>query len=264
MSNHAATMVAHKHPSDVEGAKIGMWLFLFTEVLLFGGLFIAYAVYRSVYPEAFQTAAANLDTFIGAVNTLFLLTSSLTVVIAIVALQKDKQKMAVWMIWATVLFALGFMVNKYFEWSAKIHHGIYPGSPELLADHSKGEIVFYNLYYTMTGLHGLHVIIGLIVFFFVLYFIKRRPVVTEEMPYEILKNVRGTSRLAVVSEKGEELGTVAQLDDKVELVDIRLTYEPVAEKRDPRNFVKLENAGLYWHLVDVIWIFLFPLFYLIT
>ncbi len=264
MSNHAATLVAHKHPGDVEGVKIGMWLFLFTEMLLFGGLFIAYAVYRSIYSEAFHTAAANLDVTLGAVNTIFLLTSSLTVVLGIVALQKGKQKFAVLMIWLTVLFALGFMVNKYFEWSVKIHHGIYPGSPELLASHDKGEIVFYNLYYTMTGLHGLHVIIGLVVFFVVLYFIKRRPVVTEEMPFDILKHVRGGTRLAVLSEKGDELGTVAELDDKVELVDIRLTYEPVIEKMDPRNIIKLENAGLYWHLVDVIWIFLFPLFYLIS
>lgn len=263
MGNHAATLVAHKHPADIEGTKIGMWLFLFTEVLLFGGLFIAYAVYRSIYSEAFHAAAANLNVVLGTVNTIFLLTSSLTVVLGIVALQKGKQKLAVRMIGATVIFALGFMVNKYFEWSAKIHHGLYPGSPELLS-HEKGEVVFYNLYYTMTGLHGLHVIIGLIVFFFVLYFIKRRPVVSEEMPFDVLKDIRGGARLAVISEKGDELGTVAELDDKVELVDVRLTYEPAVEKMDPRNVVKLEMAGLYWHLVDVIWIFLFPLFYLIT
>lgn len=167
------------------------------------------------------------------------------------------------MIWLTVFFALGFMVNKYFEWGAKIHHGLYPGSPELM-QHAKGEIVFFNLYYTMTGLHGLHVIIGLTVFFFVLYFIKRRPVVSEEMPFDILKNIRGGSRLAVLSEDGKELGTVANLDDKVELVDVKLTYEHSLEKMDPRNATKLELAGLYWHIVDVIWIFLFPLFYLIA
>ncbi len=264
MSAHSTSLVAHKHPSDFAGAKIGMWLFLFTEVLLFGGLFITYAVYRSVYPAAFQAGAANLDVTIGAINTLFLLTSSLTVVLAIVALQKGKTKFSVWMIWVTLLFALGFMINKYFEWGHKIELGIYPGSPELLNSHSQGEIVFYNLYYTMTGLHGLHVIIGAIVFFFVLYFIKRRPVTSEEIPFEILKKIRGGSRLAVLSEEGEELGSVAKLDDKVELVDLRLTYGWVTEKMDPRNFIKLENAGLYWHIVDVIWIFLFPLFYLIS
>ncbi len=264
MSTHSISMVAHKHPSDFAGAKMGMWLFLFTEVLLFGGFFIVYAVYRSIYPVAFQTAAANLDATIGAINTLFLLTSSLTVVLAIIALQKGKVKFSAWMIWSTILFALGFMVNKYIEWGHKIELGIYPGSPQLLNEHSQGEIVFYNLYYAMTGLHGLHVIIGLIVFVVVLYFIKRRPVVSEEMPFEILENIRGGSRLAVLSEEGKELGAVAQLDDKVELVDVRLTYEPVVEKMDPRNFIKLENAGLYWHVVDVIWIFLFPLFYLIS
>ncbi len=263
MSNHSHAIVAHKHPSDFVGAKIGMWLFLFTEVLLFGGLFILYGVYRTKYPQEFHTAAFELDTFIGAINTLFLLTSSLTVVLSIEALQRGKRKLSISLLTITILFGVGFMINKYFEWSAKIHHGIYPGSEELLK-HSGGEIVFFNLYYTMTGLHGLHVVIGMVILGFMLYFIARKPVKTEQITFESLEKIRGNSRLSVISDNGNELGVVSEIDDKVEFIDIRITYEPVQEKFDPRNLIKLENSGLYWHLIDVIWIFLFPLFYLIT
>ena len=118
------------------------------------------------------------------------------------------------MIVVTILFGVGFMVNKYFEWSAKFHHGIYPGSEELFS-HSQGEMVFFNLYYAMTGLHGLHVLIGMGVLAGMVYFLAKKPADT-------------------------------------------------AQTFDARNFIKLENSALYWHLVDVIWIFLFPLFYLIT
>ncbi len=263
MSNHSNALVVHKHPSDFVGAKIGMWLFLFTEMLLFGGLFILYAMYRVRYPYEFHLAAAELDVFLGTVNTLFLLTSSLTVVLAIEALQRGKRKLAIWMISITIAFGVGFMVNKFFEWSAKIHHGIYPGSEELMS-HSGGEIVFYNLYYTMTGLHGLHVLIGMVIFGVMLYFIARRPRQTEVIDYNILKEYRGQAHLALVNEKGREIGPVADLDEHAEFVDIKISYEAVPGKMDPRNLIKLENSGLYWHLVDVIWIFLFPLFYLIT
>jgi len=112
------------------------------------------------------------------------------------------------LILVTIIFAALFMVNKYFEWSAKIHHGIYPNSPELLAK-PNGEILFYGLYYVMTGLHGLHVFIGMILLGFMLVWVWQGKITTTD-------------------------------------------------------FVKLENSGLYWHLVDLIWIFLFPLFYLIT
>lgn len=263
MSNHSHAIVAHKHPSDFVGAKIGMWLFLFTEVLLFGGLFILYGVYRAKYPQEFHLAAAELDTFIGAINTLFLLTSSLTVVLSIESLQRGKRKLALWMLAITILFGLGFMVNKYFEWTAKIHHGIYPGSPELL-NHSGGEIVFYNLYYTMTGLHGLHVLIGMGILAGMFYFIARRPRQKESLDLEALEKIRGNSRLVVLADNGNELGTISNLDDDVCFVDVQIYYEHGKERLDPRNLIKLENSGLYWHLVDVIWIFLFPLFYLIT
>ena len=206
MSNHADAAVHQVHRDDV-GAKMGMWLFLFTEILLFGGMFLVYSVYRYQYPDQFHIAGMELNTGIGTMNTIILLTSSLTVALSIAALQKGNKFLSLLLLYVTLLFALMFMVNKYFEWTTKISHGIYPGSPELLAK-PNGQILFFGLYYVMTGLHALHVLIGMVVIAFMIVFIHRNKVT-------------------------------------------------------PDNYVKLENSGLYWHLVDLIWIFLFPLFYLI-
>ena len=194
------------HRDDV-GSRLGMWLFLFTELILFGGMFIAYAVYRSIHPESFKLAAEELDTMVGTVNTIVLLTSSLTVAMSITATARGQKKLSIGLVGLTVLFALAFLVNKYFEWSHKFENGIYPGSPELL-NKTQGEILYFGLYYVMTGLHALHVIIGMTVLVFVMVFMAR--------------------------------GTV-----------------------NKGSYVKLEAGALYWHLVDVIWIFLFPLFYLL-
>lgn len=198
---------AHIHRDDV-ASRMGMWLFLFTELLLFGGMFILYSVYRFTHPEDFHLAAKELNTVIGTFNTAILLTSSLTMALSIAAIQRRQKTLSIIFQLLTVLLALGFMVNKYFEWGAKFHHGIYPGSDSLLS-RSSGEILFFGLYYVMTGLHGLHVIIGVVIISFMTVF-TIRDVITHD------------------------------------------------------NYVKLESAGLYWHLVDIIWIFLFPLFYLIT
>jgi len=197
----------HVHRDDV-GARLGMWLFLFTELILFGGMFLVYAVYRFTYPEDFHLAAKELNTIIGAFNTIILLTSSLTMVLSIAAIQRNKKNLSIFFQIITIALALFFMVNKYFEWTAKFHHDIYPGS-ESLMNESSGQILFYGLYYVMTGLHGLHVIIGIVLIAVMVRFTQKR-IVTHD------------------------------------------------------NYVKLENVGLYWHLVDIIWIFLFPLFYLIT
>lgn len=205
MSDHREN-TGHVHRDDL-GAKMGMWLFLFTEVLLFGGMFLVYAVYRYQYTEQFHFAAMELNATVGTLNTIILLTSSLTVAIAITAMQKGNKFLSILMISVTLVFASMFMINKYFEWSTKISHGIYPGSKELL-NRPNGQILFFGLYYVMTGLHGLHVLIGMIVLSFMLVFI-------------------------------------------------------IKDKITQDSFVKLENSGLYWHLVDLIWIFLFPLFYLI-
>ncbi len=202
----AAADQPHIHRDDT-GSKMGMWLFLFTELLLFGGLFLLYAGYRFLYPDGFKAAAMELNGFIGAVNTIILITSSFSVAMSITALQKNQKKLAVYLLVFTLICGLGFLVNKYFEWSTKIHHGIYPRGPAM-DDFSKGEVMYFGLYYVMTGLHGLHVIVGMIF-------------------------------IAVV------LGMI------------------IRDKITSTNFQKLENAGLYWHLVDIIWIFLFPLFYLV-
>lgn len=206
MSDHTAEVAHEVHRDDV-GARMGMWLFLFTELLLFGGLFLVYAVYRHEYIDQFRVAAMALNTTVGALNTIILLTSSLTVALSIAALQKGNRSLSIILLVMTNILAFAFMINKYFEWSEKIHHGIYPGS-ETMLNLPDGQILFYGLYYIMTGLHGLHVIIGLVFLSIVLGFI-------------------------------------------------------ITGSVNKDSYVKLENAGLYWHLVDLIWIFLFPLFYLI-
>ncbi len=201
------TELAHTEHRDYTGAKLGMWLFLFTEVLLFGGMFLVYAEYRQVNTADFHEAGREMNVVIGAANTVILLTSSLTMALAISAIKKGLKNRSLALQAITILLGIAFLVNKYFEWSDHIRHGFYPDSPELLAK-SHGEILFFGLYYVMTGIHALHVIIGMSVIGFIL-------VLT------VLDRVTGS------------------------------------------DYVKLENAGLFWHLVDIIWIYLFPLFYLI-
>lgn len=202
-------MTDHNHiHRDDEGSKLGMWIFLFTELFLFGGLFLVYAVLRAKYSEPFHDAALELNTFIGTLNTVVLLVSSLTVAMSLSAVQKGDKKLALRLLLITLLLATVFMVNKYFEWSHKFELKLYPGS-EVLVGLERGEALFFGLYFMMTGLHALHVIIGMILITVALVRVK----------------------------KGRIHGTDFQL---------------------------LENSGLYWHLVDLIWIFLFPLLYLIT
>jgi cytochrome c oxidase subunit 3 len=241
MSTTPGITTTHEH-LDSQGSRIGMWLFLFTELLLFGGLFLLYAVYRIKFPADFHYAAKHLNTGIGAVNTLILLTSSLTMVLAIGALQRRHRRASIWFIVATIAMGLVFLVNKYFEWSHKIHDGLYPAS-EKLVDHTAGENVFYALYYGMTGLHGLHVVAGLIVLAVMIWVVKKPSRQVVELP----ENIRA------------QLGPA--LFQNAEAVAIQYREHRV---QDQRRIDRLENAGLYWHLVDVIWIFLFPLFYLIS
>ena len=203
-----STVPVHAHPvhKDYQGAKLGMWLFLSTEILLFGGLFLLYSAYRARYPLDFHTGGQHLDTFIGIANTVILLTSSLAVAIAVTAMQKGNRRLTMICLGATIVFALMFLVNKYFEWMAEIHRGIYPNGPALLKL-PDGEKIFYGLYYCMTGLHGLHVLAGAAALAITLDFVRRHKITRSD-------------------------------------------------------FSKLENVGLYWHLVDVVWIFLLPLLYL--
>jgi cytochrome c oxidase subunit 3 len=200
--------ISHEHVIDRDTGKLGMWIFLFTELFLFGGLFLVYSVFRVKYHADFHHAAEELDVFIGTLNTIVLLISSMTVAMAITAIQKNQKGLSIFLLIITILLALTFMVNKYFEWGHKFELHLVPRSDvfKLLPN---GEKQFFFLYFSMTGLHALHVLVG--------------------------------SVLLAISAYKIKSGGVNQ-----------------------HHFVMLENSGLYWHLVDLIWIFLFPLLYLIT
>ena len=197
-----------EHSVDNTGKRTGMWLFLYTEVMLFGGLFVIYANYHHRYFADFAKGGETLDLVVGSLNTVLLLTSSFTVAASISALRKGTRVLAIALLGASVLMGLLFLVNKYFEWGKKFSHGIYPGSPEL-EQGAHGLTIFYGLYYTITGLHGLHVLIGIVLL----------------------------TTCATLIQRGQ-----------------------IRQEKD----IVLENSGLYWHLVDLIWIFIFPLFYLVA
>lgn len=200
--------ITHAVHRDDEGSKIGMWLFIFTELLLFAGLFIVYGVYRHLNPVAFHLAAQELSVTVGTVNTIILLASSACMAMASSAIRMRNKGMTMLMLATTLFIAFMFLVNKYFEWKGKISHGLFPGSDDLLRLGS-GDTLFYGLYFFMTGLHALHIIVGFTL---------------------------------------------------ILIVTVRVNNNTITSD----NPVLLDNSGLYWHLVDLIWIFLFPLFYLIV
>ncbi len=194
--------------SDATGSRLGMWLFLLSEILLFGGMFILYSAYRYRYPSDFHAASQELEVFLGTFNTLLLQTSGLTVTLAVIALQRGRGRLSGALLMGTIALGLIFLGIKGSEWLTKIDRGIYPNSPTLLA-RPKGQILYFSLYYAMTGLHGLHVFVGICVLTVMLVLLRRG-------------------------------------------------------KLHAARSVPMENSGLYWHLVDIIWIFLYPLFYLIA
>jgi cytochrome c oxidase subunit 3 len=209
---HGETHVQH-HFVDSEqqfdSSKLGMWLFLVTEVLFFGGLFVAYIVYRAWNPELFYMSAKELSTMMGAINTIVLIGSSLTIALAVRAAQLNQHANISKYLIVTILLACVFLVIKYFEYTSKFAVGILPGEFYTFEgiDHP-GAPIFFSIYYMMTGLHGIHVIIGIGL-----------------MVWLLFKTRQGAFTSAY--------------------------YTPV------------EVTALYWHLVDLIWIFLFPLLYLI-
>jgi len=193
---------------DDEESKLGMWLFIFTELLLFGGLFLVYTVFRARYPQNFHEGSLELSVTIGTINTIALLISSMTVAMALSAIQKNNRKLSMILIGITLAMATLFLFNKYIEWGAKFEHGLYPGSP-LMPHLERGDLMFFSLYFFMTGLHMLHILVGMTLLIICIFKIKNGS----------------------------------------------LHY---------KKYINLENGALYWHLVDLIWIFLFPLLYLIT
>lgn len=196
-----------KQALDHRGKRLGMWLFLYTEIVLFGSLFVLYAIYFSIYATDFMAGGKELNRLFGTANTVILLVSSLAVAASITAVQRAQRRVGVFLLTAAIFCGALFLVNKYFEWSHKIHEGIYPGSDALVYG-EPGRNIFFGLYYIITGLHGIHIVIGMIF-----------------LGVALLFTAQG-----------------------------RITAE---------NHVLLENAGLYWHLVDLFWIFIFPLFYLV-
>ena len=223
--------VAHHFDTPVQefqAAKLGFWLFLATEILLFGGLFAAYFYFHEVYPETFRQGGHQLDWKLGALNTTVLLISSWTMAMAVRSAQTSQKQKTLMFCGLTVLGAAIFMVVKFFEYKAKVEHGLFDfthmfdafkavgndGALPWFTDHDgvmagvpHGHL-FFAIYVTMTGIHGLHVVIGAGL---------------------ILWVMKGTA-------KGR----------------FHAGY-----------FLPVDLVGLYWHLVDLIWIFLFPLLYLV-
>ena len=219
MADHAQTETpALRVQFDTEAqqkaaSSLGMWIFLVTEIMFFGGMFAVYTIYRSWYPDVFAIASSSLNEIIGAVNTGVLLLSSFTMVMAVRAGQLGQQKMIVIFLILTLLFGGIFLGVKAYEWNQKFEEHHIPGQA---AFHLAGVLpqeqghaqLFFSIYFAMTGLHALHMVIGVGILL----------------------------TLIVLARKGRFSASY---------------YTPV------------DVAGLYWHFVDIIWIFLFPLLYLI-
>jgi cytochrome c oxidase subunit 3 len=205
LQHHFATF-----EQQFDASKIGMWLFLATEVLLFGGLFVGFAMQQSAHPQAFYEAHHHLDKSLGTLNTIVLLFSSFTMVMAVHSAATNRQKALIRYLIVTLLCAGAFLVVKFFEYSHKFHEGLLPGMYySHQGDTVPNQMIFFSFYFMMTGLHGIHVIGGM-----------------GAITWVLLK-----------ARKGRFNSTY---------------YSPV------------DLVGLYWHLVDLIWIYLFPLLYLIT
>ncbi len=213
MSSHGSHSHVLHHFTDSEqqadSAKLGMWIFLLTEVLMFSGMFCAYTYLRSANEQMFIEAHKQLDVTLGTINTFVLITSSVTVALAVRAIQLGKQKQTAALLFGTLLLAGVFLVIKYFEYSHKFDLGQLPGKYYTF-EGLKGTNphLFFGIYFGMTGIHALHVIGGIGV-----------------IAWMLRRTLRG---------------------------DFSSAY-----------YTPIECTGLYWHLVDLIWIYLFPLLYLI-
>jgi len=216
-SGHAAgggrpPALAH-HFDDLEQQKeastLGMWIFLVTEVMFFGGMFTGYAVYRALYHEAFMAASDHLDLKLGGINTVVLILSSFTMAMAVHAAQTSKRKAIINWLVLTIILGSVFLGIKYVEYGDKFHHHLVPGPHfEFAGAHAQHAQLFFSFYFAMTGFHALHMVIGIGLLLWIIALAARGRFSAEY-------------------------------------------YNPV------------ENMGLYWHFVDIIWIFLFPLLYLV-
>jgi cytochrome c oxidase subunit III len=240
MSTHATTQEVHGHPAlqhhfenmeqQREAGTLGMWIFLVTEIMFFGGMFLAYTLYRSAYPMSFASASNHLDITLGAVNTAVLILSSFTMAMAVYFTQVGKQQSQIICLALTLVLGLTFLGVKAVEYHDKytdhlIPGRLIPGNPfnpavaqEGDTDHHKLHLLegatlpqvemFYWIYFAMTGMHALHMIIG-----------------AGLLTYLLIFSIKG--------------------------------------RFDPEYHSPVEVIGLYWHFVDIVWIFLFPLWYLL-
>ena len=215
---HVETLALREQFDTAEQQKdastLAMWIFLITEIMFFGGMFAAYTIYRSTYPIVFAVASSSLDVVVGAINTCVLLLSSFTMVMAVRAGQLGQRNMIIFFLVLTLIFGSVFLGVKAYEWTNKYEEHHMPGQA---AFHLEGlpngpqqgqAKLFFSLYFAMTGLHALHMVVG----------------------------VGILSMLIWQTRKG---------------------------KFSADYFTPIDISGLYWHFVDVIWIFLFPLLYLI-
>ena len=218
MTTHAHSPHLEHHFDSLEqqqtAATLGMWMFLATEVMFFGGMFAGYAVYRWRYPAAWIEGSSHLDTLWGTINTCVLLTSSLTVALSVYEAQMGRRRRLVWMLVATMVLGAAFLGIKFYEYYHKWEENLIPVPGFKLSHATNPEVpqelvrMFYGFYFAMTGFHALHMIIGL-----------------------------GLYTWLVVRARRGEFST---------------------EYHTP-----VEIVGLYWHFVDIVWVFLFPLLYLV-
>ncbi len=209
--HHFATL-----EQQFDTTKIGMWIFLATEVLLFGGLFVGFGLMQARFPEMFKEAHEHLQRPLGALNTVVLLFSSWTMVMGVLSARTNQKKKTVIFLIITILCAFIFLGVKYFEYSHKFEEGLLPGhfyhhhgDRIPVVNGANGYATFFSFYFMMTGLHGIHILVG----------------------------IGLLAWIAVRANRGEFNSDY---------------YTPV------------DLVGLYWHLVDMIWIYLFPLYYLIS
>lgn len=192
---------------DYTASKLGFWLFLFTELMLFGAMFLVFAFFFYRLTPDFVSASGNLSLILGGANTFILLISTYFMGVSLIDLKNGEKRKANIKILITILLALVFLIVKAIEWNIEISHGIYPNS-ELVNSKEHGVILFFGLYFTMTGFHGIHIIAGIFLMIWALILIKKKTI-------------------------------------------------------NQKNYVILENIALYWDLVHLVWVFLFPLFYII-
>jgi len=205
---------AHAHQFDTAeqqdaAARLGMWTFLLTEVLLFGGILTGYAIYRAEHGDAFTAGSARLDFWLGFINTAILIASSLTMALGVHAAEHRRHRLLMFFLAATMLLGAAFLGIKAIEYAHKIHERLLPGP--LFAPAAPGARrleLFFSFYFALTGMHALHMLIGIAILAVLLVMVARRP-------------------------------------------------------DAPSIHRRIEVTGLYWHFVDIVWIFLFPLLYLL-